>query len=171
MRGDGAGQLRDDLASVSPQDFRDALARWPSGVTVVTARDGESPVGMTAASFSSLSLEPPLILVCVDKAANAHDGLTGADGFAVHVLGREHEHLSVLFAQPGAAKFRGFRDERGIHGAPLLPFGPARINCVHDGAIEGGDHTILIGRVVAVELGPEGTEPLVYSDRTYHGLG
>lgn len=158
------------VSSVPAQEFRDALARWPSGVTVVTARDAETPVGMTAASFSSLSLDPPLILVCIDKEANAHDGLTGAAGFVVHVLGREHEHLSVLFAQPGAAKFRGFSDERGVHDAPLLPFGPARISCVHDGALEGGDHTILVGRVVGVELGPEDAEPLVYADRAYHGL-
>jgi flavin reductase ActVB len=170
MSGGGAGPLPYDLPSVSAQRFRDALARWPSGVTVVTARDGETPVGMTAASFSSLSLYPPLILVCIDKTANAHDGLVGADGFAIHILGRDQEHLSVLFAQPGAAKFRGFPDERGIHDAPLIPFGPARLSCVHDAALEGGDHTILVGRVVGVELGPEGTEPLIYSERTYHGL-
>ena len=93
------------MESVPEHEFRDTLARWASGVTVVTARAGGEPVGMTAASFSSLSLDPPLVLVCIAASAQAHDGLVGAPGFAVHVLGAAQAEMSARFAKPGTDKF------------------------------------------------------------------
>jgi flavin reductase (DIM6/NTAB) family NADH-FMN oxidoreductase RutF len=152
-------------ADVDPRRFRDTLALWPSGVTVVTARDARGPVGITAASFSSLSLNPPLVLVCIDHGARSHDGLVTAGGFVVHVLSRAQEHLSVRFAQPGPEKFDGVDLAEGPFGAPVLPLGTARLVCAHHEALEGGDHTILIGRVLDVETSDE--EPLVYWNRTY----
>src|SRR3954471_1037610 len=98
------------MESVSERDFRDTLARWASGVTVVTARDGGEPVGMTAASFSSLSLDPPLVLVCVAHSATSHDGLVAAPGFAVHNLGSEQADVPPPFAEPGPEKFQGYPD-------------------------------------------------------------
>jgi len=158
-----------DLASVPEQDFRDALARWASGVTVVTARDGDgTPVGMTAASFSSVSLDPPLVLVCVARSAQSHDALVGAPGFAVHVLGSTQDEMSARFAEPGPEKFAGHPDESGPFGAPLLAFDVARLVCAHHAALEGGDHTILVGRVVSTELA--GTDPLIYCNRAYGRL-
>jgi flavin reductase ActVB len=151
--------------SVSERAFRDTLARWPSGVTVVTARDGGEPVGMTAASFSSLSLDPPLVLLCVARAANSHDGLVGAPGFAVHILGSGQAGVSAAFAEPGPAKFDAYPEATGPYGAPLLPFGVALLVCAHHAALDGGDHTILVGRVVETELA--GTDPLVYCNRGY----
>ncbi len=159
----------DDLMEVSPLEFRNALARWASGVTVVTARDERGPVGMTVSSFSALSLDPPLVLVCVARTALSHDALVGADGFAVHVLEREQQDMSELFAQAGGAKFARFPDERGLFDAPLLPFGVARLSCAHEAVHDGGDHTILVGRVLRVELA--GADPLVHFNRGYHGLG
>jgi flavin reductase (DIM6/NTAB) family NADH-FMN oxidoreductase RutF len=152
-------------ASVSKRRFRDALARWASGVTVVTARDGDEPVGMTAASFSSLSLDPPLVLVCVARDAHSHDGLVGAPGFAVHILGSGQAEMSTAFAEPGPLKFEDYPDEPGPFGAPLLPFGVALLVCAHHCALDGGDHTILVGRVVETDLA--GTDPLIYCDRGY----
>ena len=137
-------------------------------MTVVTARNGDGPVGMTASSFSSLSLDPPLVLLCVAHHSSSHDGLVNADGFAVHILGRSQEDLSVLFARPGRTKFELFPDERGPFDAPLLPFGVARLCCAHEAAHPGGDHTILVGRVIRTELADE--EPLLYGDRDYRGL-
>lgn len=154
-----------ELESVAERRFRDTLARWPSGVTVVTARDGDEPVGMTAASFSSLSLHPPLVLVCVARDANSHDGLVGAPGFAVHILGSNQADVSARFAEPGPEKFDGYPDHAGPFGAPLLPFGVALLVCAHHAALDGGDHTILIGRVVDTDLA--GTDPLVYCNRGY----
>lgn len=165
----GQADRSNGFAGVSGEDFRDALARWASGVTIVTARDEDGPVGMTAASFSSLSLDPPLVLVCVARSAEAHDGLVGAEGFAIHILGSRQEELSVLFAQAGNDKFEGLGEERGPFGAPLLPFGLARLCCAHEAGLDGGDHTILVGRVLSTELA--GDEPLVYWDRRYHILG
>lgn len=156
------------MESVSENEFRDTLARWASGVTVVTARHEGAAIGMTAASFSSLSLDPPLVLVCIDRAARSHEGLVGAPGFAVHVLGASQAEMSARFARPGSAKFDGYPDESGPFGVPLLPFGVARLVCAAHGAHEGGDHTILVGRVVAVELA--GTDPLLYCNRTYGRL-
>lgn len=157
-----------DLPSVAPQQFRDALARWASGVTIITARSGDEPVGMTAASFSSLSLDPPLVLVCIARSARSHDPLTEAGGFAVHILGRGQDEMSATFATPGADKFAAYKDERGAFDAPLLPFGVARLQCERHALLDGGDHTILVGRVLNVELA--GTDPLVYCNRSYHRL-
>ena len=151
--------------SVSPQEFRETLALWPSGVTVLTARDDDELLGMTISSFSSLSLDPPLILSCLDKRAKSHDGLIGAPGFAVHVLARDQEDISRVFARPGPEKFDDVAWEDGEFGAPLLPIGVARLVCAHEAALDGGDHTILIGHVVAVTRSDK--PPLIYWDRGY----
>jgi len=151
--------------SVSAQEFRETLALWPSGVTVLTARDDDELLGMTISSFSSLSLDPPLILSCLDKRAASHDGLIGARGFVVHVLARDQEDISRTFARPGPEKFDDVAWEAGAFGAPLLPIGVARLVCVHEAALDGGDHTILIGRVVAVSRSDK--PPLIYWDRDY----
>ena len=132
---------------------------------MVTARDDDEPVGMTAASFSSLSLDPPLVLVCVARNAASHDGLVGAAGFAVHILGSAQADASARFAEPGPEKFDDYPDEPGPFGAPLLPFGVALLVCAHHTALDGGDHTILIGRVVFTGLA--GTDPLIYCNRGY----
>jgi flavin reductase (DIM6/NTAB) family NADH-FMN oxidoreductase RutF len=157
-----------EMESVTEPEFRDALARWGSGVTVVTARAGDEPVGMTVASFSSLSLEPPLVLACIAHSAISHDGLVEAPGFAVHVLGSEQEEMSSAFARPGPEKFDEYPSEPGPFGAPLLSFGVARLVCAHYDALPGGDHTILVGRVIATELA--GSDPLVYCNRAYDRL-
>lgn len=156
------------MESVGETEFRNSLARWPSGVTVVTALHDGAPIGMTAASFSSLSLDPPLVLVCIAASAHSHDGLVGAPGFAVHVLGAEQAEMSAAFSRPGAAKFDTYAHEPGPFGAPLLPFGVARMVCAHHAALPGGDHTILVGRVVSTELA--GTDPLLYCNRGYGRL-
>jgi flavin reductase (DIM6/NTAB) family NADH-FMN oxidoreductase RutF len=154
--------------SVPQSDFRDSLARWPSGVTVVTAQHDNAPIGMTAASFSSLSLDPPLVLVCIADTAHSHDGLVGAPGFAVHVLGAEQAEMSAAFSHPGTDKFGRYGYEPGPFDVPLLPFGVARMVCAHHAALPGGDHTILVGRVVSTELA--GTDPLLYCNRGYGRL-
>lgn len=157
-----------EMESVTEPEFRDALARWGSGVTVLTARAGDDPVGITVASFSSLSLEPPLVLACIAHSATCHDGLVEAPGFAVHVLGSEQERMSAAFARPGPEKFDDHPIETGPFGVPLLPFGVARLVCAHHDALPGGDHTILVGRVVSTELA--GSDPLLYCNRAYDRL-
>lgn len=157
-----------DTASVDPQEFRNALALWASGVTVVTAASPGGPQGMTAASFSSLSLDPPLVLVCIDHRAYSHDPLVAAPGFAVHVLGREQEELSNRFARAGDEKFTPDDWTAGPFGAPILPLGVARLVCAHHAALDGGDHTILVGRVTEIAVGDQ--RPLLYWDRGYRSV-
>jgi len=157
-----------DTASVDPQEFRSALALWASGVTVVTADAPDGPQGMTAASFSSLSLDPPLVLVCIDHRAHSHAGLVSAPGFVVHVLAQGQEDLSHRFARAGDEKFMPGDWTRGPFGAPVLPLGVARLACAHHAALDGGDHTILVGRVTEVSVGDR--PPLLYWDRGYRSL-
>lgn len=156
------------MPDVDPQDFRNALALWPSGVTVLTARDEHGPVAMTAASFSSLSLDPPLVLVCVDLGALSHAGLVGAEGFVVSVLSGDQADLSSRFARRGVEKWEGIELEDGPYGAPLPPMGTARLVCTHHAALDGGDHTILVGRVEHAEVTDR--PPLVFWNRGYREL-
>ena len=148
--------------------FRDAMSRWASGVTVVTAAGRDGPAGMTASAFSSLSLEPPLVLVCVAHSSTQHDDLIAAPGFAVHLLDVDQRHLSDRFAQKGGDKFAGIPHEIGPFGAPLLDLGLARLVCERENAPVAGDHTILIGRVLHAELSDG--DPLVHYSRAYRRI-
>jgi len=154
-----------DTPSVDIDQFRAGLSAWASGVTVVTATGPSRIAGMTASAFSSLSVDPPLILVCVAKASGAHDNLCEAPGFAVHILGRDQEELSNRFATAGIDKFDGVDFDAGPYDAPLLAVGAARLVCEHHAAPDGGDHTVLIGRVIDVVTGEQ--PPLLYHSRSY----
>ncbi len=150
--------------NVSAEDFRAALARWASGVTIVTAA---GPVGMTVSAFSSISLDPPLVSVALATDANAHAPIVAADGFAVHILEDDQKDLSGRFASP-VDRFADLSWDSGAFDAPLLHGGVARLVCARHAVIDGGDHTILLGRVVQVDV--RAGEPLVYYRGAYRGL-
>lgn len=150
---------------MTSDDFRAGLSHWASGVTVVTA---EGPEGMTVSAFSSLSLDPPLITVALARNAYAHDALVTASGFAVHILGHEDSDISTRFASPGD-RFAGLDWEVGRHGAPLLHVGITRLCCARHATFDGGDHTILVGRVEQVDV--TAGEPVVYYRGAYRTLG
>jgi flavin reductase (DIM6/NTAB) family NADH-FMN oxidoreductase RutF len=154
--------------AIEQDQFRGALSRWASGVTVVTAAGSLGPVGLTASAFSSLSLDPPLILVCVGKDGASHDPVVGAEGFAVHLLSEDQERLSNRFARAGQDKFSDATWEPGPFGAPLLEGALARLVCQRDAVVDGGDHSILIGRVIEVEF--SGGRPLLYWMGGYRGI-
>jgi flavin reductase (DIM6/NTAB) family NADH-FMN oxidoreductase RutF len=149
---------------VTPDDFRAALSRWASGVTVVTAA---GPVGMTVSAFSSLSLDPPLVTVAIACGAGGHDAIVGAQGFAVHVLEDDQAEISTRFASP-VDRFADLAWQPGPFGAPLLHGGVARLVCARHATADGGDHTILVGRVVQVDV--NAGEPLLYYRGAYRGL-
>jgi flavin reductase ActVB len=150
------GAVTERLRDVAPAAFRSALARFPSGVTIVTTRDDDgAPWGFTASAFSSLSLRPPLVLVCLDRSADCHPTFTGAQRFAVNILTPAHERLARRFATKGADKY-GDAAFAGDDGAPpMLEGASAVLQCETEDAIDAGDHTILIGRVTDALVGED----------------
>lgn len=136
-------------AGLDPLSFRKALGQFPTGVTIVTAHSGGQRIGMTANSFASVSLDPPLVLWCPAKAAPSHDAFIAADGFAIHFLGADHQDLALRFAGRAAAdKFADVPHETGLSGAPLLTELAPIFECRTWARYDGGDHTILVGEVI-----------------------
>lgn len=149
-----------------PRAFRRGLSNFATGVTVVTARgpNGEQ-VGVTANSFNSVSLDPPLILWSIDKRSNSHAVFEAASHFTVNVLAADQIELSNHFARAQADKFASIACEAGHGGAPLLPDCAARFQCERHQQLDGGDHWILIGKVVAFD--DFGRSPLLYHQGAY----
>jgi flavin reductase (DIM6/NTAB) family NADH-FMN oxidoreductase RutF len=143
-------------------DFRRALGRFATGVTIVTTRGPAGRTeGVTVNSFSSVSLDPPLVLWCLQSAAPSAPSFLAADWFAINVLGADQHHLSRHFATPHPDKFAAIATTSGLGDCPLLASALARFECRAERSIEAGDHTIFLGRVVRLEH-REG-EPLVFS--------
>ncbi len=155
-------------AAVDPDAFKAALGLWASGITVVTAQGPDGPVGLTASAFSSLSLHPPLVLVCIGRASYHHEHLTEAPAFGVHILEASQEELSNTFAFKRDDRFAGLDVQEGPLGAPLLPGALARLACERHEVLEGGDHSILIGRVLQAEVSDG--EPLAWWHGGYRRL-
>jgi flavin reductase ActVB len=143
--------------------FREALAHFASGVTVVGAHGEAGLVGFTATGFTSVSLAPPLVLVCVAKRASAHDGVVGAESFGISVLSDQQAPLAEQFARSGVDRFRGVALRPGR--VPLVEGALVHLECRRHASHEGGDHTILLGEVVhaAVAAG----HPLVHFARRF----
>lgn len=152
--------------TVSPEDFRTALSRFASGVTVVTVGSEGMLHGMTASSFASVSLDPPRILVCLDKSSRTRSLLS--DSFAVNILSADQEDISRSFAHAGDKPFGSLSHELGGRGAPLIHGALAWIECTTSSIVDGGDHDIVIGDVVGCSS-VDGA-PLVYFEREYRGL-
>lgn len=133
------------------REMRHTLGRFPTGVTIVTCLgpDG-APVGMTANSFASVSLEPPLVLWSVDRSARSFEAFAAAERFAFSVLAQDQAELSNRFAKPGADKFAGVAMETAASGVPLIADCAARIECERHAVFDGGDHLIVVGRVTAM---------------------
>ena len=154
---------------VSKDEFRSAMSRFPSGVTVVTASTADrQPSGMTVSAFSSLSLEPPLVLVCIDKNCSIHELLSEGRYFAVNVLAEEQEMLSRRFASREGDRFSGTGYKIGISGVPILDDVLASIECRVVHTYAGGDHTIVVGEVEHAAVGDG--KPLAYFRGGYAGL-
>ena len=146
---------------VDPAQFRQLCGHFATGVVIITAtgKDG-APAGMTANSFASVSLAPPLISINVDHAADMHAVLLGADGFALNVLESGQEALSRRFAGNEAGRFDGVGYRVDDRGFVLLDGALATIACVPHARFEAGDHSIFIGRVTGGGVGPG--RPLLY---------
>jgi flavin reductase (DIM6/NTAB) family NADH-FMN oxidoreductase RutF len=131
----------------NPRAFRDALGRFATGITVVTVASGDGPVGFTANSFASVSLDPPLVLWSPAKASTRYAYFAEAEHFAIHILGAEQEELSRRFSRGGAG-FDGLPRIETPEGVPVIPGTLARFDCIHHARHDGGDHLIVVGRVL-----------------------
>jgi flavin reductase (DIM6/NTAB) family NADH-FMN oxidoreductase RutF len=140
--------------------LRDALGRFATGVTVVTIATAGDPMGITANSFASVSLDPPLVLWSPAKSSSRFAYFAEAPFFAIHILPADQAELSARFARGGLG-FDGLNITLNEAGVPLLPGTLARFECAHHAAHEGGDHRIVVGRVYRVTTG-EG-EPLLFN--------
>ena len=161
---------------IGPDDFRRVLGHFCSGVTVITTMDQDGrPAGLTASAFTSVSLNPPLVLVCVAHDAHSYPALAAASHFAVNILAGHHETVSSRFATKPAAhpseKFEGVDFRQSALGLPVLKDSLAELECATVNAYPAGDHTILVGRVEAAESrGDAGLEPLLYYRGKYRRL-
>ena len=154
---------------IDKQNFRHALGHFAAGVTVVTTvgSDGR-PYGLTATAFTSVSLDPPLILVCIDKGAESYPHLMTAAAFSVSFLGANQQPTSNQFARSGIDKFEGIATNPGATGAPWIDGALAHLDCRVAQRVDAGDHTIFVGEVEAAEVF-EG-EPLVYYNSAYRKI-
>ena len=155
---------------VSSDEFRAVLGRFPSGVTVVTTRDGGGAAqGMTVSAFSSVSLEPPLVLICIERTASAHDALVASPGFVVNVLSANQEQIARRFSIVDIDRFEGIGYSRSSNGYAVLDDVLAVIECSTFAQHEAGDHTIIVGEVEGASA-RNGT-PLLYYRGGYAQLG
>lgn len=159
-------KMNASITEFDSRAFRRALGNFATGVTVVTATTPEGKkTGVTANSFNSVSLEPPLILWSIDKRSGSCTVFEQASHFAVNILAANQIDLSNHFARPGEDKFAGVDHQPGLGGAPLLPDCAASFQCENWQRVDGGDHWILIGKVVAFD--DAGRAPLVYHQGSY----
>ncbi len=150
--------------TVTAADFKAACGRYATGVTVVTTVDTDGrPEGLTVNSFTSVSLTPPLVLFCLERAAGSYGAFGRTERFAVNVLSEDQAALSTHFATPNNPdKFADVAVETDVDGLPHLTGALSRLVCTVEARHEGGDHVILVGRVRRVSLGAESGRPLVY---------
>jgi len=155
--------------SISQEEFRSALSRFASGVTVVTTKDNDGKLyGITVSAFCSVSLEPPLILVCIEKTTGSHHAFEQSRAFVVNILRDDQAHLSEHFASPLEDKFNGFSYRYGIEDLPVLEDVLATLECRLRYSHEGGDHTIFVGEIEKATINE--AEPLVYWQGNYKNL-
>ena len=156
---------------VDTDTFKRSLGSWPSGVTIVTSQHGAERLGMTVSAFTSVSLSPPLILVCADKASNTNKIIHASRSFTVNVLGREQSALSNLFADKKreAIRFDGLDCKTGATGCPRLPGALASLDCTVRDVVDAGDHIVYVGTVEDAVIDAE-QEPLVYWRGGYQKL-
>lgn len=159
------------LTAVEPGALRAVLGRFATGVAVVTAfgPDG-GPLGMTVNSFTSVSLDPPLVLYCANRASRLFPAFTQARAFAVNILAESQDEVSRRFARQGLDRFGALRYEAGEAGAPVLADSIAVLECTTESVVPAGDHALVLGRVSAAAAVAGAAAPLVFYDGAYRRL-
>jgi flavin reductase (DIM6/NTAB) family NADH-FMN oxidoreductase RutF len=159
----------DPRAQVDTSMLRDAMSRVVTGVAVVTARAPEGNIGLTVSSFTSVSLEPPTVLVCLNAAGRAYAGILAAGAYGVNILGGSHGWLAKRFSIPGLEQVERFRDLDlfgSVTGSPLIEGTVAWLDCAVRHNYKVGTHGIVVAEVVAAGIDPSGEVPLAYYQRT-----
>ena len=158
--------------TVSAADYRGALANLAGGVVVVTTSDGSGrPRGMTATAVCSVSIDPPLVMACVHREAATHRAIRDSGAFALNLLPEHSEVLARRFASSRPGKFEGLGTTPGATRAPILADAMAHCDCTVERAVDAGDHTIYIGRVVGVGYREEEDRPpLLYFRGGYRSI-
>jgi len=153
------------------REFRDALGSFATGITVVTTTHNNSdPVGITVNSFTSVSLDPPLVLWCMDNEAESYNIFAECHNFAVHILHQQQEVISQIFStKNNGCKFSSLEWQAGKFGSPILKDFAACFQCETENRYAGGDHLILLGRVKSFETHKD-KSPLIYHDGNYQTL-
>ena len=155
--------------ALEARDIRNVLGHFATGVTVITTKSKTGiPFGLTVNSFTSLSLNPPLVIVCVDKTVDCYSCFEDSKVFAVNVLGEDQEELSQRFATKGIEKFEGIKWSMGEKGSPLLDGVIGAIECNVVQNYDGGDHTIFLGEIVKATA--KGDRPLLFCKGKYQRL-
>lgn len=177
MSGEQPSDVAAPVPTIDTRTFRNAMGLFATGVTVITTRLGDIVHGMTANAFSSVSLDPMLVLVCVDRKTRMHDLILEARAFAVNVLAEDQEVLSGHFAgrgkdgpPPPSLRFVDGPDGEDDGGVPTVAGCVTAIRCALEQAYPGGDHTILLGRVTELRPGRAGMPPLLWFGGRYHRL-
>lgn len=155
--------------AIDGRELRNAMGLFATGVTVITTKDATGkPFGLTANAFSSLSLDPPMLLICVDKGVDCYNCFEESKVFAVNFLSAAQEELSTRFATKGIEKFAGLSYSLGELGVALLEGALAHFECTVAHAHEGGDHTIYVGEIQRLVTAPG--DPLLFYQGKYRSL-
>ena len=154
---------------VTNEEFKIALANFASGVTVVTTKDSDGRLhGITVSAFCSVSLDPPMVLICIEKTTGSHYAFGESGAFVVNVLGEEQSGVSEHFATTLDEKFETVEHTLNEDGVPVLTGAIATLRCKLRHSLDGGDHSIFVGSVEDVNV--SGGRPLIYFDRDYRAL-
>ncbi len=155
--------------AIDARELRNVMGHFATGVTIITTKDvAGKPFGLTANAFSSLSLDPPLLLICVDKKVDCYACFEDSKVFAVNFLSEGQDHLSTRFATKGIEKFEGVSYKLGELGVALLDGALAHIECKLTNAYEGGDHTIYLGEIQNATVLSD--RPLLFFKGKYYAL-
>ena len=152
------------------REFRTVLGHFATGVTVVTGVSDGVPVGLAANAFSSVSLDPPLVLVCMAATSETWPLIRKSSAFAVNVLGEHQEDVCRRFGRKDVERFESIAWETAATGSPIFPDALAWIDCVIDAEHTAGDHTVVIGRVTGLAHHPNGRRPLLFFQGAYGRL-
>ena len=155
--------------AIEAQELRRVMGHFATGVTVITTKDSDgAPQGLTANAFMSLSLNPPLVIISVDKGATCYGCFSLGNGFTVNFLGEDQEDISRRFATKGIDKFADLKWHAGSNGAALIDGALGHVQCKIFACHDGGDHTIVVGEILDAKA--EGERPLLFFKGKYQKL-